>query len=135
MSSDFHFSLRVYYEDTDLAGIVYYANYLKFMERARTEWLRTAGFEQSELKTQQQMVFAVRQLTIDYLKPAVFDDWLTVSVQLAKCGKASLVLTQTIMRNNELLCTATVKLACVHSITLRPCPFPIPLLEELQKHG
>ncbi|EIJ42816.1 tol-pal system-associated acyl-CoA thioesterase [Beggiatoa alba B18LD] len=135
MSNDFQLSLRVYYEDTDLAGIVYYANYLKFLERARTEWLRTHGFEQSVLKAQQQIVLAVRQLTIEYLKPAVFDDWLTVSVQVEKHGKASLVLNQTISRDTVMLCTASVKIACLHAQTLRPCPFPLSLLEELQQHG
>src|SRR3970040_1078279 len=89
-----HFSwpVRVYYEDTDLGGVVYYANYLKFMERARTEWLRALGFEQTTLAREHGVVFVVSSLTIDYLQPAAFNDELAVTVELEKLGAGQIVL-------------------------------------------
>jgi acyl-CoA thioester hydrolase len=116
--------VRVYYEDSDAGGVVYYANYLKFMERARTEWLRNKGFEQTVLKQQYNLVIAVRKISVDYLKPAFFDDLLTITVQLSKIGKASIIMAQQVQREAEIICKADVKLASINAVTLRPQAFP-----------
>lgn len=107
------FPLRVYYEDTDLAGIVYYANYLKFIERARSEWVRGLGIDQTALKRDQGLVFAVRRVEADYLRPAKFDDELTVSTELISCAGARIVLEQTVLRESERLFSAQVTLVCL----------------------
>ena len=107
------FSLRVYYEDTDLAGIVYYANYLKFIERARSEWVRGLGIDQALLRAQQGVVFAVRRVEADYLRPAVFDDVLSVQTTLADHSGARLVLDQAVLRGGQTLFTARVTLVCL----------------------
>lgn len=107
------FTLRVYYEDTDLAGIVYYANYLKFIERARTEWVRGLGIDQGALKAETGIVFAVRRVEADYLSPARFDDELTVETRLAKATGARLVLTQDVMQDGEPLFRAEVTLVAL----------------------
>ena len=104
------FTCRVYYEDTDLAGIVYYANYLKFIERARTEWVRSLGVDQGAVKREQGIVFAVRRVEADYLAPAVFDDDLTVVTALEQSTGARLVLSQKVMRGDEALFVAQVTL-------------------------
>ena len=109
------FTLRVYYEDTDLAGIVYYANYLKFIERGRSEWVRDRGIDQAQLRTEKGVVFAVRRVEADYLKPAHFDDLLTVSTRLAKLGGARLELDQNVLRGSDLLFSARVTLVCLGS--------------------
>lgn len=126
----FIWPVRIYYEDTDVGGVVYYANYLKFMERARTEWLRQLGIDQTQLKQQENLIFVVRQLTINYLKPALFDDLLHVTISLTQLGKVSLTITQKILRQSVPLCTATCKIACVDALTLRPQPFPPDILKE-----
>lgn len=122
MSQSFtnHFSLpiRIYYEDTDAGGVVYHAGYLRFMERARTEWLRELGFEQHYLMSTLGIAFAVRSLAIEYLRPAKFDDLIQVTARIKDMGRASLVFEQTITRENpsgeaELLITADVKVVCV----------------------
>ncbi|MEM9426969.1 MAG: tol-pal system-associated acyl-CoA thioesterase [Pseudomonadota bacterium] len=105
-----HFTCRVYYEDTDLAGIVYYANYLKFIERARTEWVRELGIDQTALKRNEGIVFAVRRVEADYLSPARFDDELTVETTPISVGGARIVLSQTVLRGSDVLFTATVTL-------------------------
>ena len=107
------FTTRVYYEDTDLAGIVYYANYLKFIERARTEWVRSLGIDQGELIAQAGIVFAVRRVEADYLSPARFDDVLTVGTSVIKAGGARLVLAQDVLRGDELLFRALVTLVAL----------------------
>jgi acyl-CoA thioester hydrolase len=107
------FRIRVYYEDTDLAGIVYYANYLKFIERARTEWVASLGVDQMVLKAEQGIVFAVRRVEADYLRPARFGDELTVETTLQLIGGARLVLEQAIMRGGERLFQAVVTLVCM----------------------
>ena len=107
------FSLRVYYEDTDLAGIVYYANYLKFIERARSEWVRGLGLDQTRLRDEQGLVFAVRRVEADYLRPARFDDELVVETALHEATGALLVLDQTVLRGTEALFTARVTLVCL----------------------
>lgn len=110
------FTLRVYYEDTDLAGIVYYANYLKFIERARSEWVRGLGIDQAKLRTEQGLVFAVRRVEADYLRPALFDDVLTVQTALADDSGARLVLDQAVLRGEQTLFKARVTLACLTAI-------------------
>lgn len=107
------FDVRVYYEDTDLAGIVYYANYLKFIERARTEWVRSLGVDQSALKRDEGIVFAVRRVEADYLRPARFDDALVVTTALVEIGGARIVLDQTVERDGERLFAARVVLVCL----------------------
>lgn len=130
--NEFEFNIRVYYEDTDAIGMVYYANYLKFMERARTEWLRALGFEQPLLKAQYDFAIVVRHINVDYLKPALFDDLLTVKAQLHKLGKASMTISQEIQRDNEILSQGLIRVAGVNTKTMRPQAFPAVLLKELQ---
>lgn len=132
MTTEFIFPVRVYYEDTDAAGVVYYANYLKFMERTRTEWLRQLGFEQTELRQKHQIIFVVKHVNIDYRKPAKFNDVLQITTQITKLGKASIMVLQKVQRENDNLCVATVKLGCVHIDNFRPHPLPLVILEALQ---
>ncbi|MES2666809.1 MAG: tol-pal system-associated acyl-CoA thioesterase [Pseudomonadota bacterium] len=105
--------VRVYYEDTDLAGIVYYANYLKFIERGRSEWVASLGIDQRALRTEDGIVFAVRRVEADYLKPAVFADDLMVTTRLVLVGGARLVLDQAVLREADLLFQASVTLVCL----------------------
>lgn len=107
------FALRIYYEDTDLAGIVYYANYLKFIERARTEWVRGLGVDQTRVKAEQGIVFAVRRVEADYLRPAKFDDELRVTTDLLAISGARIELRQEVWRAEERLFTAGVTLVCL----------------------
>ncbi|HCW83578.1 MAG: tol-pal system-associated acyl-CoA thioesterase [Planktotalea sp.] len=107
------FALRVYYEDTDLAGIVYYANYLRFIERARTEWVRVQGIDQTRLKKEEGLVFAVRHLEADYLAPARFDDDLTVCTRVKQMTGARIVLNQDVMRGTDLLFSSQVTLVAL----------------------
>jgi acyl-CoA thioester hydrolase len=116
----FVWKLRVYYEDTDLGGVVYYANYLKFMERARTEWLRALGLENRELLEVEGAIFVVTQCNIQYLKAARMDDQLTVTVQQLECKRASATLTQNILLNDTLLATANVGFAYVSAADMKP---------------
>ncbi|KFI24003.1 tol-pal system-associated acyl-CoA thioesterase [Nitrosococcus oceani] len=128
----FVWPVRVYYEDTDSGGVVYYANYLKFMERARTEWLRSLGFEQDVLLNEQGLLFVVRSLQIDYLRPGRFNDWLKVHSHLLERGRASLAFAQTVRRGEQtLLCQAEVKVVCLNAQTFRPCPIPKLILAEI----
>lgn len=108
-------TLRVYYEDTDLAGIVYYANYLKFIERGRTEFVRARGIDQSALKADQGIVFAVRRVEADYLAPARFDDLLRVETVVTALKGASILMDQTILRDGVTLFRAKVTLVCLNS--------------------
>lgn len=107
------FVLRVYYEDTDLAGIVYYANYLKFIERARTEWVRGLGVDQARLRAEEGIVFAVRRIEADYLRPARFDDELVVETRQVAATGARIVLEQDILRLGEKVFVAQVTLVCL----------------------
>jgi len=107
------FTLRVYYEDTDLAGIVYYANYLRFIERARTEWVRDLGVDQGRLKAEEGIVFAVRRVEADYLHPAKFDDQLTVETTVEQMTGARIVLRQVVSRGGHALFTALVTLVAL----------------------
>jgi acyl-CoA thioester hydrolase len=135
MSTTFVWPVRVYYEDTDTAGVVYYANYLKFMERARTEWLRSFGFEQDVLIRDEKLVFAVRSIAVDYRRPALFNDALEVTASIKQFGKASIDFEQSVIRNTqdqeELLASGKIKLACLDSESLRPKPLPSPIAEVL----
>lgn len=114
MSSPHAFSIRVYYEDTDAGGIVYYANYLKFAERARTEFLRDLGFIQSKIKAEQGVMFVVRSCTLNCLAPAHLDDVLEIKTYLNKVGHAKLELTQIITGDSQLIATLEVVLACIN---------------------
>ncbi|GGH53880.1 tol-pal system-associated acyl-CoA thioesterase [Frigidibacter albus] len=107
------FALRVYYEDTDLAGIVYYANYLKFIERGRSEWVRSLGMDQARLKADTGIVFAVRRVEADYLRPARYDDELVVETRAVSISAARIVLDQAVMRGGERLFQAQVVLVCI----------------------
>jgi len=135
--SEFIWPIRVYYEDTDSGGVVYYANYLKFMERARTEWLRHLGLEQDVLRERHGVVFAVRSVEVEYLKPARFNQLLHVRSLVEEVRPASLVFWQQITRagadnsaagaNNsvdETICTGHIKVVCIDVETFRPRPFP-----------
>lgn len=128
-----HFSIpiRVYIEDTDAGGIVYYANYLKFMERARTEWLRSCGIELDLWQTEHRILFVVRSLQINYRAPAKFNDELTVHANLMTVKPASIVCEQPIKRSDTLLCSAQVQLACVNADTLNPCVIPAQIREAM----
>ena len=116
-------SLRVYYEDTDFSGYVYHASYLRFLERARTEWLRSIGFEQRDLKRSDALTFAVRRIEIDYVRPAAMDDALTVHTRIRRTGGASIDFEQTIARGGEILVEAIVSVALLKSG--RPARMPI----------
>jgi acyl-CoA thioester hydrolase len=124
MPSDFTWTVRVYYEDTDAGGIVYYANYLKFYERARTEWLRSLGIHQQTLLDEESAAFVVRSATVDYLSSARLDDELTLRLTVEKLGRASVQFAQQAWRGDTLLSTATVKVGCVDAKTLRPRSLP-----------
>ncbi len=120
----FSFPVRVYYEDTDMAGIVYYAGYLRFLERGRTEWLRELGVEQNRLAQEASLAFAVRSLNIEYLKPARLDDQLAVLTRLTLCGRAQVTLQQWIERGGVTLVEATVRIACLNTRTMKPAALP-----------
>ncbi|OQY56593.1 MAG: tol-pal system-associated acyl-CoA thioesterase [Candidatus Parabeggiatoa sp. nov. 2] len=130
--NEFIWPIRVYYEDTDAGGFVYHTNYLKFMERARTEWLRELGFEQTQLRAQYNLVFVVRQLSIDYLKTALFNDLLHINTSLTHMGKVRMTLTQQVLRDAEILCTAVVKIAAINVIKQRPQAIPPDILKALR---
>jgi acyl-CoA thioester hydrolase len=121
---EFEWRTRVYWEDTDGGGVVYYANYLKFMERARTEWLRALGHAQSELAEKLGIVFAVAEVKVNYRKPARLDDELRITCVPAPEGRGSIRFRQTISRGEVLLTEGEVRVACVDSKTFRPRPLP-----------
>ena len=127
----FHWPVRVYWEDTDAGGVVYYANYLKFMERARSEWLRALGFEQDELRDQAGVMFVVRRVEVDYLAPARFNDVIDVDVSVHEVGHASLSVKQTLTRGPTRLVSAQVRLACVDASHFKPVKIPQPILQAL----
>ena len=127
----FVWPVRVYWEDTDAGGVVYYANYLKFMERARSEWLRVLGFEQDVLRDDAGVVFVVRRVEIDYLSPARFNDQIEVHVRLHETGRASLGVKQELMRGDVCLARAEVTLACVDAVNFKPVKMPATILQAL----
>ena len=131
MSAPFRIPVRVYYEDTDAGGVVYYANYLKFLERARTEWLRSLGFEQAALARDPGVLFVVAGVEVDFKRPARFDDALEVSVAIAERGRAGLSFQQDVHRGDELIVAARVRVACVDSQSFRPVPLPPTLVARI----
>lgn len=131
--SVFEWPVRVYYEDTDAGGVVYYANYLKFMERARTEWLRRLGFGQEALMRDAGILFAVRRVAIDYLMPARLDDELRVEARIGALGRASLNFHQRILRPPDaLISEATVKIVCLDGHSFKPTAIPGDIREKIQ---
>jgi tol-pal system-associated acyl-CoA thioesterase len=120
----FVFPVRVYYEDTDAGGVVYHSQYLNFMERARTEWLRASGFVQSVLKQEMQVLFVVHSMQIQFKKPARLDDDLKVVSQLIEMGRGSFNCQQQIMRDDVILLEAQVKVACVDADSFKPTGIP-----------
>jgi len=128
---NFHWPIRVYYEDTDAGGVVFYANYLKFFERARTEMLRDMGFEQDQLIAEQNIIFVVRTVHIDYLASARFNDVLDTTAQVTQAKKVSLNFEQTVTRNGEVLCKGNIRIACLDAKTMKPKAIPPKLLEKL----
>lgn len=120
----FRLPVRVYYEDTDAGGVVYYANYLKYLERARTEWLRAAGWGQGALASERGLLFAVRSIELDYRAPARLDDALEVEARIAEFGRARIDFAQRVLRDGEPLCVGRVRVACLDAATFRPRPLP-----------
>ena len=131
MSAPFVFPVRVYWEDTDACGIVFYANYLKFFERARTEWLRSLGIEQHALKAESGGMFVVSETQVKYHRPAVLDDVLRVTAHLSQSGRASLIIGQQAWRRETLLCEGQIRIGWVHAQTLQPQRIPTSILERL----
>ena len=155
----FVWPVRVYYEDTDSGGVVYYANYLKFMERARSEWLRDLGVEQDELLARERIIFAVRAVHVDYLQSARFNDVLWVTAEIAERGRASLNFSQQVLRpgddertrtpqnmtaedratllgdKGKLLCSGQVRIACLDADSMRPRSIPSHLFAEISRVG
>jgi acyl-CoA thioester hydrolase len=129
----FSLPVRVYWEDTDAGGVVYYANYLRFMERARSEWLRGLGFEQDQLRDEAGVVFVVRRVVIDYLAPARFNDLLDVSVRLLETGRASIDVEQDIAVGPTRLAFASVKLVCVDAARFKPAKIPADLFQQITR--
>jgi acyl-CoA thioester hydrolase len=131
----FEFPVRVYYEDTDAGGIVYYANYLRFFERARTEWLRALGATHAKLEAEDGLLFVVRDFTIEYLKPARLDDELIIAVRVAEARRASLTLEQSarMAGSDEILVKARARVATLRRGATRPSPMPQWLLQELNR--
>ena len=124
----FHHPVRVYWEDTDAGGVVYYANYLKFFERARTEWLRTLGFSQQAMRLEDQAMFVVTDTQVRHRQPARLDDLVEVTVRVAESGRASLVLEQQAWRDGTLLAEGRIRIGCVDAASLRPRRMPPALL-------
>ena len=127
----FHWPVRVYYEDTDAGGVVFYANYLKFFERARTEMLRSMGFEQDELTCEQKLIFVVRSVQVDYLKPARFNDFLDVTAEVTLTKKTNFTFEQMITCDDIVLCKGVVRIVCVDSDTMKPKAIPDNILKKL----
>jgi acyl-CoA thioester hydrolase len=123
-SKVFSLPVRVYFQDTDAGGVVYHANYLNFMERARTEWLRAHGYSNAGLMKEFGMVFVVRSMKLDYLKPALLDDSLDVTALIKDIGRSRLTLLQTVRRGEELLTEAEVHLVCVSLENFKPVSVP-----------
>jgi acyl-CoA thioester hydrolase len=129
----FRWPVRVYYEDTDSGGVVYYANYLRFLERARTEWLRALGFELTALSAVHGIAFVVRSISLDYLKPARLNDELEVTVEPVESGASRIELAQRVRCGGDELVTARVELACVNTATFKPVRIPGPVIAKIAK--
>ena len=120
----FEWNTRVYFEDTDSGGVVYHANYLKFMERARTEWLRSLGLNQAKLKQEEKVMFVVRKINIQYKIPARFNDELVVHTDRTKTTDYSIILKQNIFRDTELITQGQVEIVCINSNLFKPMRIP-----------
>ncbi len=131
----FRWPIRVYYEDTDAGGVVYYANYLRFLERARTEWLRHLGYEQDALMRDPGILFAVRRVELDYLRPARFNEALEVVSEVTRIGGASIDFAQQVLRTTDaaVLCRGTVRVACIAAEDMRPARIPDDMKRRLQQ--
>ncbi len=129
--SPFGWPVRVYYEDTDSGGVVYHSNYLNFMERARTEWLRAMGFEQTTLKEQLGIIIVIHSLSINFKKPAYFNDMLLVDCALTKAGHGSIDMAQTIQRDGVVLIEAQVKAAFVNAVSFKPVGIPAEIKQKI----
>jgi acyl-CoA thioester hydrolase len=130
---EFCWPVRVYYEDTDAGGVVFYANYLKFMERARTEFLRSLGFEQDLLLQQEGLLFAVKYVEIDYRRPARFNQQLVVRTTLSKQSRTSITFSQQIMLDDVCLTQASVLVVCLDAARFKPHAIPLVILEACQR--
>jgi acyl-CoA thioester hydrolase len=130
MNKSFEITQRVYWEDTDAGGVVYYANYLKFMERCRTDWLRALGVDQLRLRAERQLQFAVVSVAVDFLRPAVLNDEVLVTAELERLSGATILFKQTILRGDVQLIDASARVACLDSGTLKPRPIPKDLFVE-----
>ncbi len=141
VKKEFSWTVRVYYEDTDSGGVVYYANYLKFMERARTEFLRSLGFQQDQLQQELGIIFAVHSANIQYIKPAKFNDELNVITSITTLGNASILFKQTVYpvspfhddATEAVLADADIKIACLKAETFKPKSIPALIKEKIQK--
>jgi acyl-CoA thioester hydrolase len=136
MPPDFTWTIRVYYEDTDAGGVVFYANYIKFFERARTEWLRSAGVSQQNLKHENGVMFVVKNTAVDYHAPARLDDELKLTVVVERLGSASVQFVQEAWRYTseqpELLATGRIKIGCVDAAGFRPSAIPDDVLQKIK---
>ncbi|WP_292935389.1 tol-pal system-associated acyl-CoA thioesterase [Noviherbaspirillum sp.] len=139
MNADFTWTVRVYYEDTDTGGVVFYANYLKFFERARTEWLRAAGINQGLLSKEHHSMFVVKSTAVDYHAPAKLDDELKLTVVVERLGRASVQFVQEAWRvdgtQRYLLASGRIRVGCVDTRTFRPSPIPDEVLARIKKTG
>jgi acyl-CoA thioester hydrolase len=133
IAATFRHAIRVYWEDTDAGGIVFYANYLKFFERARTEWLRSLGIGQQAMREASGAIFIVTETRLRYLRPARLDDLIDVTAAVAGRGRASLALAQQAWRGEELLAAGDIRIACVDAATLAPRRLPATLDERLER--
>lgn len=131
LKSNFSLPVRVYFQDTDAGGVVYHANYVNFLERARTEWLRECyGYSDTRLMREFGIVFVVRSLKLDYLKPALLDDLLVVSVQLIDIGRSRVILCQNVQRDKDVLVESEIHLVCVTTDNFKPVSVPEVLREQ-----
>ena len=128
----FKWRVRIYFEDTDSGGVVYHSNYLKFMERARTEWLRSLHLNQAELKKKDKIMFVVAKVNIDYKKAARFNDELDIVTSVDNIGASKVDLTQNIMKNSDLYTSAKVNIACIHSETFKPQRIPKLIKQQME---
>jgi acyl-CoA thioester hydrolase len=129
----FRFPIRIYWEDTDAGGVVFYANYLKFFERARTEWLRAAGVQQQALRDETGAMFVVAEVQTSYLAPARLDDEIAVTVVVTELGAASMVLEQQAWRGSTLLATGRIRIGCVDGVSMRPRRIPAQVVTAINR--
>ena len=130
-NADFSHTVRIYWEDTDAGGVVFYANYLKFFERARTEWLRARGIEQDQLRAQDGLMFVVAESNLRYLRPARLDDQLAITVSITETGRVSMSLEQVAWRGEERLVEGHIRIGCVDAATFKPRRMPALLLPPM----